>query len=196
MPLNPFVDRPARVWNEADFAADFVRHRDLAAANPKYLEQVLSRTTMPDGTTDCFTAFMQFASPASASADIPADGIFHALPAGVRVFGYVDEFQTALRTHPGDRIAVSGWACSVDPAGPVKTVRLTIGDRTVGILDGFYSRPEVAAMFGRKELVNVGFQALVYVPNLPPGEYELAATALDGAGHSQTLPTRPVLIDF
>jgi hypothetical protein len=49
---------PARVLNEADFAAAFVRHRDLAAANPMYLEQVLSRTMMPDGTTDCFTAFM------------------------------------------------------------------------------------------------------------------------------------------
>jgi hypothetical protein len=92
-------------------------------------------------------------------------------------------------------IAVSGWACSVDPAGPVETVRLTIADRTVGVLDGFYPRPEVAATFGRKELVNVGFQALVYVPRLPRGEYELAATAIDSAGISQTLPAGSLLID-
>jgi hypothetical protein len=67
---------------------------------------------------------------------------------------------------------------------PVAEIRLKLGEHELGKVRSFYARPDVAAYYGRKDLLRSGWQTLVELPNLAPGEYELTAEATDPAGAS------------
>jgi hypothetical protein len=50
------------------------------------------------------------------------------------------------------------------------------------------NRPEVAADFGRADLLRSDWRGMVYLPSLSRGEYDLVPEAFDGRGKSASLP--------
>lgn len=96
------------------------------------------------------------------------------------VVGSVDGIRVEARSR--DRLLVSGWAAS-RTHGPVKEVRLRVGEQAIGVVKHFCARPEVAERLQRPDLAECGWQTMVYLPPLRPGTYQLVAqgVASDGA---------------
>jgi len=107
-----------------------------------------------------------------------------------RVFGYVDarEGQFYIQAHSRDRVWVSGWAASGPNGTPLRELRLKIEGQELGSVRDFFPRPDVAEYFARADLLHSGWQALVYLPTLRPGNYELIVEATDREGLQGTLP--------
>jgi hypothetical protein len=64
----------------------------------------------------------------------------------------------------------------------VREVKLRLqGEELVTVLK-FHARPDVASHYGRKDLLNSGWQVAVNLPPLSPGQYELTAEAMDPDG--------------
>jgi organic radical activating enzyme len=108
------------------------------------------------------------------------------------VFGANDLSRICARSR--DRISVSGWAASGKLGAPVKEVRLVIKGQVLGVFRDFFDRPEVAAEFGRAELLRCGWRGMIYLPALPQGEYELIPEACDAEGNWASLPPSTVSI--
>src|SRR5262249_50051635 len=104
-------------------------------------------------------------------------------PAGAsvepEVVGSVDGGKVEARSR--DRLMVSGWAAS-RTLGPVKEVRLRVGQQEIGVVRHFCQRPEVAERFQRPDLAECGWQTMVYLPALGPGTYQLVAQGVAGDG--------------
>jgi hypothetical protein len=194
MPENPFVPRPLSVTTRTAFAAEVRRHAAAAAADPDHLRATMSAARMPGSDKDCYQAFMErLETPAAPAFDIPAGGIFQALP-DTPVVGYIDEFTTPLTARATDRIPISGWAFQQHPAGPVRSLRIQFNGATLAEFADFGPRPELPTIFGKPEMLRAGFGGLLYLPSVRPGEYELAAFAVASDGSEHPLPPRPVVI--
>ena len=194
MPINPFVEKPVRLFGELDFAEDIRAQWRHTGQNPNHFKETMSSAFMPDGKTDCYEAFTSLVKETvPPTIDIPVDGIYQAMP-DVPVLGYIDGFQQAREARASERIMISGWAYNRSPLGPVKQVRMTMDGRSLGVFEDFYPRPELPQLFGRKELLEVGFQGLIFLPGLRPGNYELTAVAIDHNGQEHPLPPQPVNI--
>ena len=122
----------------------------------------------------------------AAAAQAPSDAIF----------GYVDSLdgQFHLEAHSRDRVLISGWVASGRHGAPVREVNLKIHGQPIATLRDFYPRPDVASHFGRDNLLHSGWRALLYLPALHPGQYELTVEATDQEGISGALAPWPVHI--
>jgi hypothetical protein len=117
-------------------------------------------------------------------------------PPAEPIFGYVDarDGRFFIQAHSRDRVWISGWVASGDHGAPVNEVKLKIQGQELCTVRDFYPRPDVAAHFGRDNLLHSGWQALVYLPSLRPGSYELVVEATGRNGVSGTLAPWPVKI--
>ena len=183
MPGNPFVPQPMKLATRVSYVEELIEVAARTEELPAYFENTMRGALMPDGSTDCYEAFVdQYRETPPPAVDIAVDGIFQALP-DTPVTGYLDEFDTVREAKASERIQVSGWAFSRSPAGPVKQVRIEMDGRTLAVFDDFGPRPSLPAIFGRKEMAQVGFGGLVFLPRVRPGDYELAAIATDHDGN-------------
>lgn len=101
-------------------------------------------------------------------------------PPSAPMFGYFDTPEVEGRGL--ERVRIAGWAASGRHGAPVRAVTLRLGGRELATVTNFYARPDVAAHYGRKDLLQSGWQALVDLPALPPGDYQLVAEATDPDG--------------
>jgi organic radical activating enzyme len=117
-------------------------------------------------------------------------------PPAAPIFGYVDarDNRFFIQAHSRDRVWISGWVASGNHGAPVNEVKLKIQGQELCTVRDFYPRPDVAAHFGRDNLLQSGWQALVYLPSLRPGSYELVVEATGQDGVSGTLAPWPVKI--
>ncbi len=115
----------------------------------------------------------------SAPAGVPA-----AIPAGA-IFGYCDTRE--LQSSGAGRLRIAGWIASGRHGSPVREVRITLQGKDLGTVRQFYPRPDVAAHFGRKNLLYSGWQVHVELPALRPGRYELEVEGTDNDGTSGKL---------
>lgn len=194
MPANPFVPPPIHIVTRGEFAGEVRQVKAATAASPDYLQKTLTGTPMPDGVTDCYDAFTnRFIDEPPVQFDIPADRIFQALPDAPTI-GYLDNFLTPLELRSSDRITVSGWAYNANPAGPVKQIQVNFAGQTLRTIEEFSPRPELLEVFGRKEMLRTGFGAILFIPPVPAGEYQLSAVAVDHQGNRHPLPPQSVRV--
>ena len=108
------------------------------------------------------------------------------------IFGYFDAIQIAARSL--QRVKLGGWIASGKNGAPVNEVKLRLDGRELGTVHHFHARPDVAAHYGRKDLMNSGWQLSVNLPALPPGQYELTAEGTDAEGASGIIGPVAVLL--
>ena len=84
-------------------------------------------------------------------------------------------------------MAIAGWAASGQYGAPVRELKLLLDGHALATVTTFYARPDVAAYYGRNDLLNSGWQILVHLPALPSGDYQLVAVATDRDGVSGTI---------
>ena len=105
------------------------------------------------------------------------------------VFGYIDSPSTGtIQFRPGDRVWISGWAATTNPISPVQKVRIFLDGVLVREISDFYPRPEVAALFGKRELLDTGWRTAFYVPELCLGNHRLTASAHSADDAAYDLP--------
>lgn len=73
-------------------------------------------------------------------------------------------------------------------------MKLRLHGQDLGTIRDFHARPDVAAYFGRDNLLRSGWQAQVSLPALRPGKYELVVEATDIEGASDRLEPLSVRI--
>jgi hypothetical protein len=85
-------------------------------------------------------------------------------------------------------VEVSGWtACSV-PGSNVTHVVIRIDGVQRAEARDFFSRPDVAAAYGRPEFEMTGWRVGVPLTGLKPGEHELVAEGVGSRGEKGLLP--------
>ena len=102
-----------------------------------------------------------------------------------QVFGSTDESGRLIEAFSRDRIALSGWAATRDREA--FKVRILLDSQELGTVTHFKHRPEVAASYGKPELANCGWETMLYLPALDPGEYQLSVEAFDSSGNMASL---------
>ncbi len=108
------------------------------------------------------------------------------------IFGYFDTAE--LKARSLDRVRISGWIASSQNGAPIQEFRLRLQGQELGVIRTFHPRPDVAAHYGRKDLLNCGWHIVVNLPALQPGNYELLGEATDPDGISGILGPVPVSI--
>ena len=110
------------------------------------------------------------------------------------IFGRNDHSTLTARSR--DRISISGWAATLRHGAPVHEVRVKVAGHEVGAFRNFFDRPDVAATYGRPDLMRCGWRGMVYLPALAQGEYELVPEAYDREGNYSALnPTKVTISD-
>ena len=112
---------------------------------------------------------------AAATAPIPTEPLF----------GYIDT--RTLEARSLQRLRIAGWSASGRFGAPVREVKLRLDGQELSTIHTFHARPDVAAHYGRKDLLHSGWQVTVKIPQLAPGDYELVAEVSDPEGTSATL---------
>ncbi len=108
------------------------------------------------------------------------------------IFGYLDTRE--LQGRSAGRLRIAGWIASGRHGAPVREVKLRLQGQDLGTVRQFYARPDVAAHYGRKNLLYSGWQVLVDLPPLRPGRYELEVEGTDLEGASGKLDPLPVQV--
>lgn len=184
----PLYRDPVKLYTLEDYAREFSDYRQQNSVDDaefrtrevaRWRQQVEAKRRKAEAAT------LPVLSEASA-AELPAEPIF----------GYVDarDDRFFIRARSRDRVWVSGWVASRQHGAPVQSVKLLLHGQELGTLRNFHPRPDVAAHFGRANLLQSGWQALVYLPALRPGRYELLVEATDQEGTRGTLAPWPVEI--
>ncbi len=184
-PLNP---EPLPLFTLEDYAGEFSeyrRHNPLE--DPDFRKRtVTSLRAQLEAKREKDEAAVALVNLSPVAAQPQADGIF----------GYVDAHDDRfyIEARSRDRVWISGWAASASHGAPVREVKLKVQGHELAVIRDFYPRPDVATHFGRASLLHSGWKALVYLPALRPGSYELTVEATDGGGVPGTLPPWPLHI--
>jgi hypothetical protein len=190
----PRLTQPLKLYTLEDYAREFsdyrrkqnvddpeVRRREVAY----WLEQVEEKRRKAEAAVRL--VMIGNGTIGNGTAPPPADAIF----------GYVDvalDGKFYLEAHSRDRVWISGWVASGRHGAPVREVNLKIQGQHIATIRDFYPRPDVASHFGRQNLLHSGWRALVYLPALRPGQYELMVEATGQEGISGALAPWPVRI--
>lgn len=102
------------------------------------------------------------------------------------VFGASDQKEVNARSR--DRISISGWAASRSTGAPIEEVYFEVANQRIGTIRNFSHRPDVAIAFGRPELTQSGWNAMLFLPRLPEGEHQLVPRGVDREGNAADLP--------
>lgn len=183
----PLYPHPPKLYTLEDYAREFTTYRSRQNADdPEFRRQAVAmwheRLQAGRPLTSSAPPHPAACSPA---AQLPPEPIF----------GYVDvrDGHPFVQARSRDRVWLSGWVASRNGA-PVREATLRVGGKVVAAIRHFHPRPDVAVHFGRPDLLRCGWQALVYLPALPPGTHQLLVEASDPEGVSGTLAPWPVHI--
>jgi hypothetical protein len=112
------------------------------------------------------------------------------------VFGYIDkkDDSTVIKSLNRGRLDLYGWAGSSRIGEPMKEVNLFVNGQQVASTNMFYPRPEVADLFQRPDLLQTGWRAYFFLPNLAKGDHRLTAEAITAGGTRGELPAFTVRI--
>ena len=184
----PRYQNPVKLFTLEDYAREFSNYRRKEGVDePEFRQRAVAawREQVEAKRRREETALVP--APSAAPAAEPPDA---------PIFGYVDarEGRFFVQARSRDRVWVSGWVASRRCGAPVREIKLRLHGHELGAVRDFYSRPDVAAHFGRGNLLRSGWQALVYLPALRPGRYELIVEATDHEGISGSLAPWPVHI--
>ncbi len=106
------------------------------------------------------------------------------------IFGFIDTREVLARS--GDRVRLEGWVASSRHGAPVRELKLRLHGHELGTVRHFHPRPDVAAYFGRPNLLQSGWHVHVELPALQPGRYDLLVEGTDAEGVSGELQPVPV----
>ena len=112
------------------------------------------------------------------------------LPVTEPILGYLDmrDGKPSLFAQRNSKVQVSGWtACSVPGSSLSKVVVLVDGEQRAEVKE-FFSRPDVAAAFGRPEFEMSGWRATLSLGGLKPGEHVVTAEGVGSRGEKGALP--------
>ena len=70
------------------------------------------------------------------------------------IFGYIDTCD--LQSRGRDRVRIAGWVASSRNGAPVRELKLRLHGQDLGAIRDFHARPDVAAYFGRNNLLRSG----------------------------------------
>ncbi|HXE75109.1 MAG TPA: glycosyltransferase family 39 protein [Candidatus Xenobia bacterium] len=87
----------------------------------------------------------------------------------------------------GNVLVIEGWAADEKHGAPVARVEVFLDDRSVGDANLGLLRPDVRNSTGRDDFLPSGWQVLLDVRRLPPGEHRVTAVAYDRAGTARRL---------
>ncbi len=184
----PLHKEPVKLYTLEDYATEFSEYRHQHRVDDPDFRQraVTSLRGQLEAKREKDEAAVTLVNLSPAAAEPQPSGIF----------GYVDALEDRfyIKAHSRDRIWISGWVASATHGAPVREVKLKVQGHELAVIRDFYPRPDVATHFGRQSLLHSGWKALVYLPALRPGSYELTVEATDGAGVPGTLHPWPVHI--
>jgi len=126
---------------------------------------------------------------------LPPNAIKPALPTEP-VFGKVESLigSSYVEARSRDRLAFSGWAASREHGAPLKEIQITLEAKSMRVVRDFYTRPDIAAHFGRSEFAKSGWRTMVDLPALTNGEYQIKVMAIAPDGGSACLQDIPLRI--
>ncbi len=184
----PLYTEPVKLYTLEDYAREFSEYRRTANVDtPEFRRRAVEYWRgQVEAKQQRALASIRPAASATAAAEPPSNGIF----------GYVDarDGRFFIEAHSRDRVWLSGWVASGSTGAPVNEIHLKIEGQEIATVRDFYPRPDVAAYFGRDNLLHSGWQALVYLPALRAGQYSLVVEATARDGTRGTLDPWPVHI--
>jgi hypothetical protein len=77
---------------------------------------------------------------------------------------------------------------------PIQELRFRAPNQEIGVVRDFFHRPDIAARCGRADMAKCGWRAMIYLPKLSHGEYDLVPHGIDSVGNSAELPAIRVRI--
>ncbi len=178
-----------RVWNGDDLRE--IRKSIARGEVHSKCAYCVSRNRHLSSFVDLDEAKSALAAARPQEAPAPPQGPAAPVP-NVAIFGYVDTRELQGRSR--ERLRIAGWVASGRHGAPVRELKLRLQGRELGTVRDFYARPDVAAYFGRDNLLHSGWQTQVDLPALRPGRYELVVEATDLEGASGRLEPLPVQI--
>jgi organic radical activating enzyme len=197
----PMIEEPLRFVSKEDYV------RDAREARKEYARSERLRS-LPFGAGKLFDRgkkriplrqMLRESERAEASAAPSLVTLGSAVPAAARlpeqaIFGHNDHSTLTARSR--DRISISGWAATLRHGAPVHELRVRIAGHEVGTFRNFFERPDIAATYGRPDLLRCGWRGMVYLPALRQGEYDLVPEAYDREGNFSALnPTKVMISD-
>ena len=84
----------------------------------------------------------------------------------------------------------AGWMASGRAGAPVSEIRLKIGGHELGVVRTFHARRTLRRITAGRDLLRSGWQTLVELPDLAPGEVELTAVGANPEGVSDAIVRR------
>jgi hypothetical protein len=112
------------------------------------------------------------------------------VPVSEPIVGNLDmrDGKPVLFAKESSRVEVSGWTgCSV-AGSTLSRVAILIDGVQRGEVKEFFSRPDVAAAFGRPEFEMSGWRTMVSLTGVKTGEHVLAARGFGSHGETGVLP--------
>jgi hypothetical protein len=188
----PLLKNPLKLFTLEDYADEVQEHRRQQAKQQKWKSSLMGRLFGGKDETPSFrTQIPPEPAPPDVTQLISANAIRMALPDSP-VFGHID--QPYLEARSRDRLSISGWAVSKRNGAPIQEVKITVDGKEIGVIHDFFYRPDVAVNYGRPDMAKCGWRTMVFLPQLPHGEYDLVPKGVDKDGAWSDLPSSKVRI--
>jgi organic radical activating enzyme len=184
IPNVPHNSRPLSVFHPEEARQEIVEYRESRRTGVRPQHQA---------TFAEIEKALTWESPVAGSTFVPVGAIE---PVPLPPFGFIDKKDgsdviTALNR---GRLDLYGWAGSSRVGEPMKQVNLFVDGTPVASINTFYPRPEVAEIFKRPDLLQTGWRAYFFLPNLPKGDHVLVAQAVTSGGTCGELPAFTIRI--
>jgi hypothetical protein len=188
----PLVKNPLKLFTLEDYADEVQTHRKQHEKQQRWESSFVGRLFGAGRDKPSFRSQIQLdPPPPDVTQLISANAIRMALPDSP-VFGHID--QPCLKARSRDRVSISGWAVSRRHGAPIQEVKITVDGKEIGVVNDFFYRPDVAVNYGRPDMTKCGWRTMVFLPQLPHGEYELIPKGVDKDGAWSDLPSSKVQI--
>jgi len=109
---------------------------------------------------------------------------------GQAAVGFVDmkEGKPILSGTSGSDIEVSGWAACADADSPLTKIEVLIDEKPLLATMPTFSRPDVAAAYGRPDFEKSGWKTSVSLRSIDTGDHELSVKVTCSKGKTALLP--------
>jgi hypothetical protein len=107
------------------------------------------------------------------------------VPAGQKLMG---NLETVWGAHPGALLRLSGWCAFTSTTEHVARLVISIDDKQVARVNGFFDRPDVADAYGRPDLELSGWRTEVLLGTINKGAHRLRVVAVADNGESAEMP--------
>lgn len=107
---------------------------------------------------------------------------------------FVASVESPMKGQLGGYLQVYGWAAATSPNVRVTKVEIYIDGVLAGATSDFLPSPDIAANFARPDFGVGGWQCVVPLSNLKPGQHELQLSVLGSDGTVDRIVTRSLTI--